>query len=84
MSKSKSKEDAEAKDGEVPGDSPQPHEASEFEQPYWAVISFRGLIAENLTYPEALEKVKSIPEEESPGLCVVTNQAAQRLSRKEA
>jgi hypothetical protein len=56
--------------------------ANELHEPFWSVISFEGRIASNLTYDDAVEKMRSLAEKETPGLCIVTNAAAQRMDEK--
>lgn len=63
-------------------DQENPEEkTNELREPLWAVIAFDGPVAKGLTYDEAVEKIKGIPEEEKSGLCVVTNEAADRMRR---
>jgi len=45
----------------------------------WAVISERGCEAQSLRHAEAAELVRRLRGESVSGLCVVTNEAAQRL-----
>ena len=53
--------------------------ASELEEPIWAVISFEKIEKMNLTYDEASSKLAELDEQDIPGLCVVTNEAAIRF-----
>lgn len=48
-------------------------------EPFWSVVGFDGCLASNLTYAEATELVASQSDDEKPGLCIVTNSAAQRI-----
>jgi hypothetical protein len=64
-------EETESVSGETP--------PNELHEPFWSVVSFEGRIASNLTYDEAVEKMRSLEEEKTPGLCIVTNAAAQRI-----
>ncbi len=79
MGKTKSKKAAKTGDGEASGKLPQPRGANELHEPFWSIISFEGRVASNLTYDEAVEKTSSMAEAETPGLCIVTNAAAQRI-----
>ena len=47
----------------------------------WAVLSERGCETSSLTYDEALELVRKLKGEKVYGLSIVTNEAAQRLTR---
>jgi hypothetical protein len=58
---------------------PEGPAASEFDEPIWAVVSFEKIEEMNLTYAEAASKLAELEEQEIPGLCVVTNQAAIRF-----
>lgn len=53
--------------------------ASELEMPIWSVITFDELAASSLTYAEAAEKLKQLKAEKVSGLCIVTDEAAQRM-----
>lgn len=56
-------------------------ETNDLREPFWAVIAFDGPIAKGLTYDEAMEKISGISEEKKPGLCVVTNEVAERMRK---
>jgi hypothetical protein len=45
------------------------------------VISFEKCEASSLTHTEALKKLAELDIQKVPGLCVVTNDVAARLSR---
>ncbi|MGI9055550.1 MAG: hypothetical protein ACR2F2_07080 [Pyrinomonadaceae bacterium] len=55
---------------------------SEFELPVWSVITFDRCAASGLTYMEAAEKLEKLKSEKVSGLCVVTDEAAARLTAK--
>ncbi|HUF03267.1 MAG TPA: hypothetical protein VMM38_03750 [Aridibacter sp.] len=56
-------------------------EANDLREPLWAVIAFDGPIVKGLTYDQALGKIGEFSEEEKPGLCVVTNEVAERMTK---
>jgi len=51
---------------------------------HWAVISERGCEASGLRYDEATELVERLQREGIHGLCIVTSEAASRMSREDA
>ena len=53
---------------------------SELDLPIWSVISFEQSEASGLTYSEAIEKIKELEREQVPGLCIVTDEAAGRVT----
>jgi len=53
---------------------------SELDLPIWSVISFERCEASGLSYNDATEKVKELEQEQVAGLCIVTNEAAIRIS----
>jgi hypothetical protein len=53
---------------------------NELDQPYWAVVSFDQVEATGLTYPEAAEKMRELDENDVAGLCIVTDDAAWRIT----
>lgn len=58
---------------------PEPDEhTSDFARPRWSVINSETSAASNLTYAEAVEKLRALSET-THGLCIVTDQAAERL-----
>lgn len=60
---------------------PTPDEAleSELDAPIWAVVSFEKCEAAGLSYPQALERIAELERAGVYGLCVVTDEAANRL-----
>ncbi|MDQ6786946.1 MAG: hypothetical protein M3033_09080 [Acidobacteriota bacterium] len=56
--------------------------SSELEEPRWSVVSFEKLAAKNLTYVEAEEKLKQLEAEKIAGLCIITDEAAKRISKQ--
>jgi hypothetical protein len=55
---------------------------SELEMERWSVISERGCEASGLTHEEARRLVHRLGGEGRHGLCIVTDEAASRLSLK--
>jgi len=53
---------------------------SELTENKWAVLSERGCEATDLTHEEARRLVHGLAGEGRHGLCIVTNEAARRLS----
>ena len=58
-----------------------PASRSELERPIWSVICFDGVKAGGLTYARAVDVLKELDSRGIPGLCVVTDQAAERAAR---
>jgi hypothetical protein len=56
--------------------------SSELTEPRWSVISFEKSEASGLTYAEAEQKRVQLEAENVVGLCIVTDEAAERISRK--
>jgi hypothetical protein len=53
---------------------------SELQKLRWSVISERGREASRLTYEEARRLVHKLAPEGRHGLCIITDQAASRIS----
>lgn len=56
--------------------------SGELNEPRWSVISFEKLIAGNLTYLQATDKLNELNAEKVSGLCIITDEAARRISSK--
>lgn len=54
---------------------------NDLREPFWAVVAFDGPLAKGLTYDEAVGRIGEFSEEEKPGLCVVTNEVAERMKK---
>ncbi len=52
---------------------------SELNQPIWSVVSFEKCIKSSLTYDEALEEMNDLISQKISGLCIITDEAANRL-----
>ncbi|HEX8176558.1 MAG TPA: hypothetical protein VF543_15815 [Pyrinomonadaceae bacterium] len=55
---------------------------SELTERRWAVISERGSEATDLTFDEAHALVRSLTDEGTHGVCLVTNEAARHFLRE--
>lgn len=53
--------------------------ASELLDHIWSVVSFDRCEASNLTYPEAEQKLEELLAKNVYGLCIVTDNAAQKV-----
>jgi len=53
---------------------------SDLERQHWSVLSDRGCEAGSLTHEEARRLVHRLGGEGRHGLCIVTDEAAQRMS----
>jgi hypothetical protein len=54
----------------------------ELSAPVWSVVSFERCEASGLTYREAEQKLNALEEQKVSGLCIVTDDAAARISAK--
>ena len=54
----------------------------ELQEPRWSVISFEKCEAANLTYPQAEQKLAELEQQKISGLCIITDEAAARMSPK--
>ena len=54
---------------------------SELDLPRWSVISFERCEASGLTYRQASEKLIELQAQKVSGLCLVTDEAANRVGR---
>lgn len=55
--------------------------SGEIGEPRWSVVSFETIAARSLTYAEAAKKLKQLEAEKVSGLCIVTDEAAARISK---
>lgn len=51
------------------------------DQPIWAVVSFEKVEASGMTYPKAEQLMAALCEQRVAGLCIVTDEAAERMTR---
>lgn len=54
--------------------------AGELNAPRWSVVSFEKRLVSNLTYAEAASKSEEFSAQKVSGLCIVTDEAAERIS----
>jgi hypothetical protein len=57
-----------------------PENRSELDAPIWSVLSFARQEASGLTYDEAVRKCGELDAASVAGLCIVTDEAASRIS----
>jgi hypothetical protein len=53
---------------------------SELLEPRWSVITFEGCAVRGLNYDDALNWMKKLKSQGLSGLCIVTDDAADRIS----
>ncbi len=53
---------------------------SELDKSVWSVITFDACAASGLTYAKAAEKLEELKAENISGLCIVTDEAATRIT----
>ena len=54
--------------------------SSELAAPIWSVVSYEAVAISNLTYDEAIKWVEKLKAQNVSGLCIVTNEAAERIT----
>lgn len=54
---------------------------SELEIQRWSLVTFEGVAMSGLRYEEAMEWTKKLYEQKISGLCIVTDEAAARMSK---
>lgn len=52
---------------------------SELHKPQWSVVTFDSCAARNLTYDEAAQKMAELAKENLSGLCIVTDNASEKI-----
>lgn len=52
----------------------------ELDEPRWSVISFEKRVGKNLKYPDAAAMLEKLASEKVSGLCIVTDEAAEKMS----
>ena len=57
------------------------NEVSEIAAPRWSVVSFESVAVSNLSYDEAVKWMKKLGKQKIPGLCIITDEAAARISK---
>ncbi len=53
--------------------------SSELNAPHWSVVSFEICLASGLNYDKAVKKMKQFAAKKVAGLCIVTDEAADRI-----
>ena len=53
---------------------------SELDAPVWSVISFEKRVGKNLKYADAAALLEKLVSEKISGLCIVTDEAAEKMS----
>ncbi len=53
---------------------------NELEEPQWSVINFETCAGSGFTYDEAVKKMAKLAEQKVSGLCIVTDEAANRIN----
>ncbi len=56
--------------------------SSELNKQRWSVVSFEICITSSLTYDEAAQKLKELAANKVSGLCIITDEAAERILNK--
>lgn len=62
----------------VSGANPQ----SELAEQRWSVVTFESRAAAGLTYDQAIQKLDKLRAENKFGLCIITDEAAERVNSK--
>ena len=61
------------------GEAISEDDASELNAPRWSVVSFESRVAGGLRYAEATSKMEELAAQKIAGLCIVTDEAAERV-----
>jgi hypothetical protein len=56
--------------------------SSELNEPCWSVVSFESVAVRGLTYADAKSWLEKLEKQNISGLCIVTDEAAARISEK--
>ena len=56
--------------------------ASELSEPRWSVVSFESVAVHGLTYADAKTWMEKLQKQKVSGLCIVTDEAAARISEQ--
>lgn len=52
----------------------------ELSAPRWSVVSFESVAVSSLSYDEAVKWMKKLGKQKVSGLCIITDEAAARIS----
>lgn len=55
--------------------------SSELKLPRWSIVTFEGVAMSGLDYEEALKWLEKLDQQKISGLCIVTDDAAARISK---
>lgn len=64
-------------------DSKTDETTAELRMPIWSVVSFDRCEAAGLTYTEAEAKMSELHNKRVSGLCIVSDEAASRIARRD-
>ncbi len=53
---------------------------SELHEPIWSVVSFEKVMHARLSYDEAVQKLQELTRQKVSGLCIITDNAAQKIA----
>ena len=53
--------------------------SGELNKPLWSVITFEKCAEKNLSYDEAAQKLHELQKQDVAGLCIVTDETAERM-----
>lgn len=56
--------------------------SGELNEPRWSVVSFESRIAGSLNYEDAARKLEELRAKKISGLCIITDEAAERIINK--
>lgn len=58
--------------------------SSELSEPRWSVVSFEAVAIHGLTYADAKTWLEKLQKQNVSGLCIVTDEAAARMSEQKS
>ncbi len=56
--------------------------SSELNESRWSIVTFAGVAARGLAHAEALKYLENLDKQNVSGLCIVTDEAAARISKE--
>jgi hypothetical protein len=68
------------KEQNAPAAAPESEISSELGEPRWSVVSFESVAVHGLPYAEARNWLEKLQKQDIAGLCIVTDEAAARIS----
>jgi hypothetical protein len=63
--------------------APKKEVSSQLYERCWSVVNFEACVASGLTYDEAVLEMKKHAKEKASGLCIITDEAAARIDKKQ-